>query len=928
MGAAYWSSSTGWIDLLPSSWTYDVATGASFDGRVIVGFGNELGAWGRSFRWEQGLGVANLGVPSGMMGTYALAVSANGQVVVGYCSDSNSRKVPFRWTAATGIVLLTGLQGSTGHGEARAVSADGAVVSGLGFTASSSSIAFRWTANEGMQRLPDSVPESILFEEANAMTPDGSMIFGGRPPLRWRSVHGSDRIGWEAEPVRSCTSDGLAAIISKHEIDVTQSVYLWRSGHDNLLLRDYLEVNGVFHIFQDLRTGLIDDAGQTMAGMATQDSVFGWTSGGWIAKFITSSSPPTANADYYRLTPNTELVVPAPGVLANDLNPIGLGLRAELVWGPSQGYLEFREDGSFTYFPEYQTSGLEHFIYRIFDGINYSAPVEVTLDVRFRQFHYQLYAGIILSDVENHGVAVGGRAVGTRWEPWGPVPAGFSLGGDSTFIEAINNFGDIVGWGKTAEGAVRAFVRIAGSTSVLPTLGGTESAAYDINDAGVVVGEAELPSGRRQAVLWRNGIVIALPITGDWSRATGVSSTGTIVGVLGSLGATRAWTWSEAHGLRYLTGPWTESFAESVDYDGVNEIISGATRGSDGRLRATTWLSDNLAPTILATPESANSFSNDRGDGWYDTGAGRLVWPIISPGEVVLYEESGPYPGIMRSIERRSSSSYFRVVLADRAGQMESIVLFRRVPEEWERTRGIGDASISNNTVEGGDTVLLTYQGDPWETISLEVASGNPALVEFSNSQRGMSSTVVTIRTLPVTQNVTLQIHVIPDFSFAPPLLELTLTPRRARLAGLVTLQAWLASPSGQAVRIDAIANHEVVWSGTTSLDGQGAFSILRPDLPEGLYTLRLKANHWLSSITQPFFMGNTGVSGIALSLRNGDVDADNEVSIGDYAILSNCFGSSYGDPQYSPPADLSGDDTVDILDFAILSANYGELGE
>lgn len=59
-----------------------------------------------------------------------------------------------------------------------------------------------------------------------------------------------------------------------------------------------------------------------------------------------------------------------------------------------------------------------------------------------------------------------------------------------------------------------------------------------------------------------------------------------------------------------------------------------------------------------------------------------------------------------------------------------------------------------------------------------------------------------------------------------------------------------------------------------------------------------------------------------------GDIDGDNEVGIGDFAVLSFAFGSSAGDPNYIEEADLNGDETIDIGDYAILSQNFGRVGD
>jgi probable HAF family extracellular repeat protein len=68
----------------------------------------------------------------------------------------------------------------------------------------------------------------------------------------------------------------------------------------------------------------------------------------------------------------------------------------------------------------------------------------------------------------------------------------------------------------------------------LGTLGGESSYAYDINDGGVVVGEAQTSSGTFQAFRWTadGGLVGLAPLAGDpGSRAVAVANDNTVLGV-------------------------------------------------------------------------------------------------------------------------------------------------------------------------------------------------------------------------------------------------------------------------------------------------------------------------------------------------------------------------------------------------------------
>ncbi len=65
----------------------------------------------------------------------------------------------------------------------------------------------------------------------------------------------------------------------------------------------------------------------------------------------------------------------------------------------------------------------------------------------------------------------------------------------------------------------------------------------------------------------------------------------------------------------------------------------------------------------------------------------------------------------------------------------------------------------------------------------------------------------------------------------------------------------------------------------------------------------------------------------LSVTLLNGDCDGDNEVTLYDFGILVDAFGSVPGDPNWDPRADLDGDMEVTLFDFDILTTNFGQLG-
>jgi probable HAF family extracellular repeat protein len=142
---------------------YTFATGASYDGSVLTGYG--LAPAGEvPFRWTAGGGMQplmNSGQP--VYGT-ASGISTDGSVIVGRFAAAGGHG--FRWS--NGVAQDLGA-GPGGYSDPRAVSADGGTVVGAP--------AFRWTASTGLQSIP-------LFAGAQSMVTatgvnaDGTMVVG------------------------------------------------------------------------------------------------------------------------------------------------------------------------------------------------------------------------------------------------------------------------------------------------------------------------------------------------------------------------------------------------------------------------------------------------------------------------------------------------------------------------------------------------------------------------------------------------------------------------------------------------------------------------------------------------------------------------------------------------------------------------------
>lgn len=190
-----WTAATGPVGLGrppgdPSYGTY--ATGISGDGTVVVGI-NDLGAGSlEAVRWTADAGFAGLGYlegyrpQGGVSGSRATGASFDGRVVVGY-SDSGQGPQAFRWTEAGGMTGIGDLPGGVFSSIATDVSGDGSIIVGTGSSAGNDPYneAFLWTEAEGIQRLLDVLVargatglEGWALASASAISGDGRWVAG------------------------------------------------------------------------------------------------------------------------------------------------------------------------------------------------------------------------------------------------------------------------------------------------------------------------------------------------------------------------------------------------------------------------------------------------------------------------------------------------------------------------------------------------------------------------------------------------------------------------------------------------------------------------------------------------------------------------------------------------------------------------------
>jgi hypothetical protein len=150
--------------------------------------------------------------------------------------------------------------------------------------------------------------------------------------------------------------------------------------------------------------------------------------------------------------------------------------------------------------------------------------------------------------------------------------------------------------------------------------------------------------------------------------------------------------------------------------------------------------------------------------------------------------------------------------------------------------------------------------------------------------------------------------------------------PMLHSISGRVELRDWDAPVIDIPITVELRQGGYTVRSEVIYLDPDGNYTI--PDVENGTYDIAFKASHWLRAVVRGVDVVDADVVGVDVSLTNGDIDGDNEVTLFDFGALVAAFGSVRGDSNWNPDADLDGDEEVTLFDFGILVRNFGAIGD
>lgn len=162
--------------------------------------------------------------------------------------------------------------------------------------------------------------------------------------------------------------------------------------------------------------------------------------------------PPAAGDDQYQVEQDTPLLVWGPGLLANDSDPDGDELVAELVEGPGHGQVVLGRDGFVCYLADWGFCGMDGFTYEVRDPAGLSDTGTVRIDVgRVEAVDLVMAAGLFADDEGRIADPIGGPvAVGdefwvaidledTRPEPSGVIGLGVDLFWDAAILEVVED---------------------------------------------------------------------------------------------------------------------------------------------------------------------------------------------------------------------------------------------------------------------------------------------------------------------------------------------------------------------------------------------------------------------------------------------------------------------------------------------------------
>jgi probable HAF family extracellular repeat protein len=196
-----------------------------------------------------------------------------------------------------------------------------------------------------------------------------------------------------------------------------------------------------------------------------------------------------------------------------------------------------------------------------------------------------------------------------RFELNGAITDLGTLGGTNSSAADINEAGDIVGMAQDAGGSTRAFLMLAGGRMAdLGTLGGKESRANRINNKRQIAGSSTTANGERHAFFFSDGQMVDLgTLGGTSSEALGLNEAGIVVG---TSVLTNEWP---AAFIRFPNGPM-QDLGQLVRLGGDDILLRATSINDRGIIVATLFhpvYRTGVVFTVLLLPGSLSGEAKD-----------------------------------------------------------------------------------------------------------------------------------------------------------------------------------------------------------------------------------------------------------------------------------------------------------------------------
>lgn len=123
----------------------------------------------------------------------------------------------------------------------------------------------------------------------------------------------------------------------------------------------------------------------------------------------------------------------------------------------------------------------------------------------------------------------------------------------------------------------------------------------------------------------------------------------------------------------------------------------------------------------------------------------------------------------------------------------------------------------------------------------------------------------------------------------------------------------------------DASPTPNLIVGETITADPIGRFAI--NDVEPGNYQLWVKHSQALANLQSVTWAIGDPIINLG-TLRSGDANDDNLVTLPDFSILASTYGKSFGQDGYDVRADFNGDGVITLPDFSLLASNFGQAGD